>query len=414
MGFSHHHRFFSKIDGRYAISFLYGLDYSINKASKRIDAVNNIIDESVNHVSYVNDFNEEYTDERNWFEKYTDDYYKTNLTTGATGDALAHENNVFATLDKLGSYILWAEDNKQSEREEKYVYKYYDDEAKFMRKVHGREMSYDGMVKPGNENTQADVIHYLTQMGRNYKKSKDIVVAPVDLSRDDYCGDVLRDYSDLIEIIRREAKNTEDYRYKRSVQALMPEIRADMTLSKVQLAGIFDSSANKLLADSTEINWDAIDYYDKDTLKALIQYCRVGSTQDFQEDRQCIMYDFTSLVDKAKKSGRISPANIQVLKHYENGMTTEQIGNILGKSRQAVRININTICNAIIKQYEDDVEDWLYTYYRKGQYKTCNKCGETKLSSKFSKQLSNKDGLKTYCKSCENKQRQLRKVNVSV
>ena len=103
MGFSHYHRFFSKIDGRHAISFLYGLDYSLTTSKERIDTVNEIINGSIVAPS-ENDYNK---DTRNWFEKYTDDYYKTGLTSGLQGDALAHENNVFCVLEKLGTYILF-------------------------------------------------------------------------------------------------------------------------------------------------------------------------------------------------------------------------------------------------------------------------------------------------------------------
>ena len=409
MGFSHYHRFFSKIDGRHAISFLYGLDYSLTTSKERIDTVNEIINGSIVAPS-ENDYNK---DTRNWFEKYTDDYYKTGLTSGLQGDALAHENNVFCVLEKLGTYILWSEDNKQKERSEKYVYKYYDDEAKFLNKVRTRERSYDSMVnKGGAENNYDEVIHYLMQTGKNYKKSKDIEVKQSDVNENSYCGAVLREYDSLIELIREEVRNTDDYRYKRSIQALMPEIRTDMVISKTKIKGIFDSSPNKLIAESTVINWDEIDLYDKDTVKALMQYCKLGNIQDFQEDKQCVIYDFVNLVERAKSTGRINNQNIKVLNYYEKGMTTEQIGNLLGKSRQAVRVNINTICNAIVKQYEDYIEDWLYTFHRKGSYKTCNCCKETKLTTKFSKQLSNRDGLKTFCKTCESKKRQLRSEQV--
>lgn len=407
MGFATKHRFYGRIDSRQAISFLYGLDYSKSKAVERVECVEEILEEGITHAEYVNDYGEISTDERNWFEKYTDEYYTPTLRCGVTGDALAHENNVFGVLDKLASYILWSEDNKKSEKEQSYKYKYYDDEIKFMRKVRKRESSYEGMT-PSEDEGVGEVIHFLTSACKNYKKSKEVTITSSDFDRSE-CGEVLGEYNSLIETIRREAKETTDYKHKRQIQSLMPEVRADMVISKQQLVGVIDTSSNKLLTDSTDINWEALDIYDKDTVKALIQYCATSNCYDFQEDKQCLIYDFLGLVDRAKKSGRISEANQKVLSLYQTGMVTEQIGKLLNKSKQAVRVNLNTICNAIIKQYEDEIEDWLYTYHRKGEYKTCGECGEVKLSGKFSTQPSNRDGLKSYCKCCEYEKRQKKK-----
>ena len=57
----------------------------------------------------------------------------------------------------------------------------------------------------------------------------------------------------------------------------------------------------------------------------------------------------------------------------------------------------------IIKQYEEDYEDWYYLNIRKGQYKKCSRCGEIKLISQFNKEPKGKDGYKKHCKKCYKK-----------
>ena len=59
---------------------------------------------------------------------------------------------------------------------------------------------------------------------------------------------------------------------------------------------------------------------------------------------------------------------------------------------------MDTIINMIIKQYEEDYEDWYYLNIRKGNYKKCNRCGEIKLVSRFDK--NGKKGLLSICKKC--------------
>jgi hypothetical protein len=62
----------------------------------------------------------------------------------------------------------------------------------------------------------------------------------------------------------------------------------------------------------------------------------------------------------------------------------------------------NIILDKIVKFYEDDYEEWFYTFKVKGKYKKCSKCGKIYLANKkyFRKDTTRKDGLDIYCKLC--------------
>jgi len=62
-----------------------------------------------------------------------------------------------------------------------------------------------------------------------------------------------------------------------------------------------------------------------------------------------------------------------------------------------------TIPNKLLSTFEKQLEDWIWIYRRKGKYKTCSKCGETKLAVDnryFAKESKGKLGLKSQCKVC--------------
>jgi hypothetical protein len=62
----------------------------------------------------------------------------------------------------------------------------------------------------------------------------------------------------------------------------------------------------------------------------------------------------------------------------------------------------STIPNKILETYLNSTEEWLYTYKIKGKYKTCKKCGNTKILNEkhWHKEPKGQDGFKKSCKSC--------------
>ena len=106
------------------------------------------------------------------------------------------------------------------------------------------------------------------------------------------------------------------------------------------------------------------------------------------ETEQYIME--TMLSDGRKTAKAISQ---EILEELNKEVPERTIQNILTK----------IIPKRIQEVYEQELEDWVWTFRRKGTYKTCKKCGEVKLTKHFSADSRNTDGLHSFCKACRTK-----------
>jgi predicted DNA-binding protein YlxM (UPF0122 family) len=87
----------------------------------------------------------------------------------------------------------------------------------------------------------------------------------------------------------------------------------------------------------------------------------------------------------------------EVLQLWRADKTMEDIGDILGISKQTVNQHINSIVKKIYQKNLERYEDYYYLNVCKGEYKKCSRCGEVKLTSHFSK---NGGRLRSQCKKC--------------
>lgn len=116
---------------------------------------------------------------------------------------------------------------------------------------------------------------------------------------------------------------------------------------------------------------------------------------------------FEDLLSKTKLSNKEK----FVLKALFDNLTDNEIRELLeiegyDITRQSVNnMILKTIPKKIWNTYLDSLDEWLYTYKIKGEYKKCSKCGEVKLVSNnryFGKDIRNKDGFKSICRECDN------------
>lgn len=61
----------------------------------------------------------------------------------------------------------------------------------------------------------------------------------------------------------------------------------------------------------------------------------------------------------------------------------------------------------IAQRAQDDYIEWYYTYKKRGRYKTCNRCGKTKLIHPlfFTRNATSSDGFYSLCKECRAKRK---------
>lgn len=64
----------------------------------------------------------------------------------------------------------------------------------------------------------------------------------------------------------------------------------------------------------------------------------------------------------------------------------------------------NKIPKLIAERAKENYLNWYYTYQERGKWKTCTRCGQTKLATNrfFSKNSTSKDGWYSICKQCRN------------
>ena len=174
----------------------------------------------------------------------------------------------------------------------------------------------------------------------------------------------------------------------------MVEVKKDMMEVKrqLQMPIIWKSP----LKDEGGADYNELDMFDKNTVKELL---RVHKQLDLQDDLSCILVDLDNLINKIELNDR----QHEILEMWRNGVETGTIAKILNVKPQTIHGNIDSIVETIIKQYEEDYENWYYLNINKGQYKKCSRCGEIKLISQFNKEPKGKDGYKKHCKKCYKK-----------
>lgn len=271
-----------------------------------------------------------------FFEEYFTNYYNVNASQN---DYLSLENNVCKVLENYASYLL---NSKDIEDEETEVYKFYYDESEFRRAVN-KDMKYD---EKGPE-----VIDFLLVNQSNYKKAKDQKITSSDLKRNDYLGDVLRDYQTYIDVLNNS--NMQAYRRNR----LKGEVQRDMILSKDALLRVHGYQL-RYFSESTKPNLELFDFADFNQLKGYTfedmearhakvdGLLRMKFNGDFQNDFQCILYDLDTLIKKTKLTDR----ERDCLNYFRNGLTNTKIGDMLDIRHNTVSETIDRTIKKVNKK----------------------------------------------------------------
>ena len=313
MAFTSQQNFLASIDGVTANELNRAMDRTLNNYDERKECIEDTLEGT------------------SFFEEYFTNYYNVNASQN---DYLSLENNVCKVLENYASYLL---NSKDIEDEESQQYKFYYDESTFRRAVN-KDMKYD--------DKSPEVIDFLLANQSNYKKAKDQKITSSDLKRNDYLGDVLRDYQTYIDVLNNS--NMQAYRRNR----LKGEVQRDMILSKDALLRVHGYNL-RYFSESTKPNLELFDFADFNQLKGyslrvpedikdknhanVDGLLRMKFNGDFQNDFQCILYDLDTLIKKTKLTER----ERECLNYFRNGLTNTKIGDIIGITESTTRGNID-------------------------------------------------------------------------
>lgn len=394
MYLDNNNHFYGAIGGKRINDFL-KFDYSLNSCKERIDFVNEVL--GMYEVDGVE-----------FYHEYFDEVYDQEKKNGKIDIVISNsksqysESNVANSLEIIANYIL-AMDKKEND----VNYKIYTSEELFNKacqefnlinnvaRANGGLATIDNYDKITGAKCESFPIF---QLPKNYKKVKDLKFEMKDLNK----YPPMKDYYDFYEYLKGESKRlwskgklTKDEIIRRGrINKIMVEVKKDMMEVKrqLQMPIIWKSP----LKDEGGADYNELDMFDKNTVKELL---RVHKQLDLQDDLSCILVDLDNLINRIELNDR----QHEVLEMWRNGVETGTIAKILNVKPQTIHGNIDSIVEAIIKQYEEDYEDWYYLNIRKGQYKKCSKCGEIKLVSRFDK--NGKKGLRSSCKRCESERK---------
>lgn len=158
-------------------------------------------------------------------------------------------------------------------------------------------------------------------------------------------------------------------------------------------------------------SWDRLSLRDIETYIALLfgynEACKKYDTK-VSTSYWALLRDFEDLLQKTEWAKEEAVIIEYIL---ETGIT--ELKDIQEELELMLNVNVShqTLSNWINKNipsklhntYEKQLEDWIWTYRRKGKYKACKKCGNIKLavdSRYFRVDKTGKFGLRSTCKEC--------------
>lgn len=159
-----------------------------------------------------------------------------------------------------------------------------------------------------------------------------------------------------------------------------------------------------------EITKNTVLFSNINTYKGLIEnyYNLKDRYKDrFQDDMWAILLDFEYLLEKTDLSDKEKFVVDKIMNDYTRTEIAEEYKSEFGEniSMRVVSSWVNRVIpNKLLNTYLDSVNEWLYTYKIKGEFKQCTKCSEVKTINNdryFRKDRLGRDGFRSNCRKCE-------------
>lgn len=396
MYLDNNNNFYGEIGGKNIYDYL-KLDYKLNTVDERIEYMNELF--GLYNIDGEN-FYDEY-----WEEVFNQEreHSKLNLILDKSKSTYS-TSNIAESLEKMADYILKVDDYKDKD-ERKYVI--YNSKELFDRacqeynvtsnlaRVNGG-LGMMGLTDDGEVEVNAFPFF---QLPKNYNLVKDIKIEKEDFEK----YPTLKNYNDFYMYLKQEYKNMfnrkltpKDMRRKKLIKKVLSELKKDMIIAKKELQMPIIWKAP--LKPTGCPDYNELDMFDKEVIKELL---KVHKEVDLQDDLSCILVDLDNLIKKINFTNKQK----DVLELWRKGLETNVIADELNVNSNNVVQCLNGAINLIVKQYKEDYENWYYLNIRKGQYKTCSRCGKTKLISQFDKDKTGRYGVRGYCKDCYNRKK---------
>ena len=311
-------------------------------------------------------------------------------------------------LELMADYICFALDREENQRDINTPNR--------MVTVNKRETSYEGIASKleGGE----DAIYNLIRQDKNVILSPAMSITPEDIENVPF----LKQVREAINCWERRLQNLSG-RDRFIAKKATIQLRQDQYILKNSYyQPIYSTCAGK---GSTVIDWtqdtgywvnedtykhlthNKIDLGDPKVVSGLLQnYSKLKDhTYDLLDsDLKWILMDLEKLIDES-----ISGIYKDILELKIDGASNQEIQDALGQEAYTQEyisaLWRNKIPAIIADKYKENRLNYIFTYKAKGEYKTCSRCGETKLA--HNRYFSQNKGVRTrwysICKVCRNK-----------
>lgn len=313
-------------------------------------------------------------------------------------------------LEILADYIVFAMD-KEEKKQKKIL------TENRMVTVNKRETSYQGIVSK-LENGEDGIYNLMSDMGKGVFLVPKIEITEKDVEEVPGLKE-LREEIQKIEELEKKARGKRKYLLKKQ----LIEMRQDQYILKnsyrkpIQLQNVtkgttqfnFDEDITIDEKGVVESNGRLSFFNPKHVSAILCNYSKLkeDSWGNFTNDSWYIMEDMDALIEKTLKKDYPLYYDLVICKI--EGESNIDIQQIL-KEKHGITHSVeylsslwrNKIPKLLAEQAQEDYLVWYYTQKEQGQWKTCSRCGKTKLAHSrfFSKNKSSKDGFYSICKKC--------------
>ena len=359
------------------------LDYNIESLDKRKEKIKELL--SIQAVDGVEFSNEEF-----WNEVWDMGVCKEGINTD---ESLWSETNVCLTLESMANYLL-----AKHPKDKRDNIKIYDSYELFKRAMQEQET-----IRKYGELEEDGVIIF--RQKKNYKLDPKPSVTSKDKKRFEEINDYdnyksylisLRDNRELREELADKIDLNGSFKMKSSSDVYrftlkhLPLVSDDMLNVKLQRERAI-SWKSPLRDAGNEIDWDYLDMFDEEHVKALL-----AIPKDMEVASE-VYITRDMLVEKAD----LTETQKNILTLWRRNKTLQNIADTLGMSHSNVKKHLDKIVTKVINQYEKEYEEnHYYLNVVKGKYKKCNCCGEVKLISRFGNDSKGTFGKKGRCKDC--------------
>ena len=375
--------FRGSIDNKTIQDYKNKLDYNIDDLVDRKNEINKLL--SIEKIGEA-----EFSCEEFWTEVWDMGVCKAGINTN---ESLWSETNVCLTLESMANYLL-----AKHTKEKKDTIKVYDSYELFKRAIQEQEA-----IRKYGEAEEDGVIVF--RQKKNYKLDPKPTVTSKDKKRfteindyDNYKGYLMKLRDDRAAREELASKLDLDYGIKvktssdvyKFVLKHLPLASDDMLNVKLQRERAIKWKS-PLRDSGNEIDWDYLDMFDKDHVKALL-----AIPKDME-----VASDLYMTRDMLVENAGLTDTQMSILELWKKDRTLQSIANTLGMSHSNVKKHLDKIVNKVINQYEKEYEDnHYYLNVVKGKYKKCTHCGEVKLISRFGNDSKGTYGKKSRCKEC--------------